>query len=246
MKLKYKKMVIIATIAAMALGFVALIFLDNGSPNNNAEDASLDLNKNEEINKLIESYFTAKKTVDLETMRELVSDESRIPKEEYTIKASYTEDYKDFDCYYIKNEEMASYRVYVRYNMKLKNIGSWVPCLTRYYIKETSEGKYVIYLSALDDAEIEFIDSADKNEEIQKLKEEVNKKLKEILDKDANFKQFYQKMQKEIKAANAAVSAAPAASASAPASAASAVPATASPAAPADSAVPATASPVAQ
>lgn len=240
MKLKYKKMVIIATVAAMALGFVALIFLDNGSPNNNAEDASLDLNKNEEINKLIESYFTAKKTVDLETMRELVSDESRIPKEEYTIKASYTEDYKDFDCYYIKNEEMDSYRVYVRYNMKLKNIGSWVPCLTRYYIKETSDGKYVIYLSALDDAEVEFIDSADKNEEIQKLKEEVNKKLKEILDKDANFKQFYQKMQKEIKAANAAVSAAPAASGAAPTSA----PAAAS--APAASAVPATASPAAQ
>lgn len=242
MKLKYKKMVIIATVAAMALGFVALIFLDNGSPNNNAEDASLDLNKNEEINKLIESYFTAKKTVDLETMRELVSDESRIPKEEYTIKASYTEDYKDFDCYYIRNEEMASYRVYVRYNMKLKNIGSWVPCLTRYYVKETSEGKYVIYLSALDDAEVEFIDSADKNEEIQKLKEEVNKKLKEILDKDANFKQFYQKMQKEIKAANANVSVAPTASAPA----VSAVPATASPAAPAASAVPATASPAAQ
>lgn len=235
-------MVIIATIAAMALGFVALIFLDNGSPNNNAEDASLDLNKNEEINKLIESYFTAKKTVDLETMRELVSDESRIPKEEYTIKASYTEDYKDFDCYYIKNEEMASYRVYVRYNMKLKNIGSWVPCLTRYYVKETSEGKYVIYLSALDDAEVEFIDSADKNEEIQKLKEEVNKKLKEILDKDANFKQFYQKMQKEIKAANSAVSAAPAASGDAPASS----PAPASASAPAASAVPATASPAAQ
>lgn len=235
-------MVIIATVAAMALGFVALIFLDNGSPNNNAEDASLDLNKNEEINKLIESYFTAKKTVDLDTMRELVSDESRIPKAEYTIKASYTEDYKDFDCYYIKNEEMASYRVYVRYNMKLKNIGSWVPCLTRYYVKETSEGKYVIYLSALDDAEVEFIDSADKNEEIQNLKEEVNKKLKEILDKDANFKQFYQKMQKEIKAANANVSAAPAASGDAPASS----PAPASASAPAASAVPATASPAAQ
>lgn len=236
MKLKYKKMVIVATVVAMALGFIALILLDNGSPNNNAEDASLDLNKNEEINKLIESYFNAKKTVNLETMGELVSDASRIPKEEYTIKASYTEDYKDFDCYYIKNQEMDAYRVYVRYSMKLKNIESWVPCLTRYYIKVTSEGKYVIYLSALDDTEVEFINSADKNDEIQKLKEDVNKKLKEILDKDATFKQFYQKMQKEIKAAaNASVSASPGASAPASASAApagSAVPsASAAPAA---------------
>ena len=54
MKLKYKKMVIIATVVAMALGFVALIFLDNDGPTNNAEDASLNLNQNKDINQLIE------------------------------------------------------------------------------------------------------------------------------------------------------------------------------------------------
>ena len=42
---------------------------------------------------------------------------------------------------------------------------------------------------------------ADKNEEIQKLKQEVNKSMSDILEKDATFKQYYQKMQKEIKAA---------------------------------------------
>ena len=219
MKLKYKKMVIIATVVAMALGFVALIFLDNDGPTNNAEDASLNLNQNKDINQLIEKYFNAKKTVNLEAMSELVSDANRIPKDRYTILASYVENYKDFDCYYIRNEETDSYRVYVKYNMKLKNIESWVPCLTKYYVKVTSEGKYVIYFSALDDAEVEFINAADKNDEIQKLKEDVNKSMTSILEKDATFKQYYQKMQKEIKAAsNAAASTSPTVSA-APASA---------------------------
>ena len=145
-------MVIIATVVAMALGFVALIFLDNDGPTNNAEDASLNLNQNKDINQLIEKYFNAKKTVNIEAMSELVSDANRIPKDRYTILASYVENYKDFDCYYIRNEETDSYRVYVKYNMKLKNIESWVPCLTKYYVKVTSEGKYVIYFSALDDA----------------------------------------------------------------------------------------------
>lgn len=232
MKLKYKKMVILATIIAMASGFIALIFLDNGGTNNNAEDAALDLNKNEDIQKLIESYFTAKKTVNVEAMSELVSDANRIPKELNTIKASYIEDFKDFNCYYIKNQEMDAYRVYVRYDMKLKNIESWTPCLARYYVKVTSEGKYVIYFSALDDAEVEFIDSADKNDEIQKLKEDVNKKLKEILDKDAAFKQLYQKMQKEIKAAATSASPSnPAATASASQPPAAAPAATQAPAA---------------
>lgn len=219
MKLKYKKMVIIATVVAMALGFVALIFLDNDGPTNNAEDASLNLNQNKDINQLIEKYFNAKKTVNIEAMSELVSDANRIPKDRYTILASYVENYKDFDCYYIRNEETDSYRVYVKYNMKLKNIESWVPCLTKYYVKVTSEGKYVIYFSALDDAEVEFINAADKNDEIQKLKEDVNKSMTSILEKDATFKQYYQKMQKEIKAAsNAAASTSPTVSA-APASA---------------------------
>lgn len=233
MKLKYKKMVIIATIVAMALGFVALIFLDNDGPTNNAEDASLNLNQNKDINQLIEKYFNAKKTVNIEAMSELVSDANRIPKDRYTILASYVENYKDFDCYYIRNEETDSYRVYVKYNMKLKNIESWVPCLTKYYVKVTSEGKYVIYFSALDDAEVEFINAADKNDEIQKLKEDVNKSMTSILEKDATFKQYYQKMQKEIKAAsNAAASGAPASSAASASTSptVSAAPASASPA----------------
>ena len=49
MKLKYKKMVIIASIVVMALGFVALVFLDNGSPNQNAQTADLNLNENKDI-----------------------------------------------------------------------------------------------------------------------------------------------------------------------------------------------------
>lgn len=234
MKLKYKKMVIIATVVAMALGFVALIFLDNDGPTNNAEDASLNLNQNKDINQLIEKYFNAKKTVNLEAMSELVSDANRIPKDRYTILANYVENYKDFDCYYIRNEETDSYRVYVKYNMKLKNIESWVPCLTKYYVKVTSEGKYVIYFSALDDAEVEFINAADKNDEIQKLKEDVNKSMTSILEKDATFKQYYQKMQKEIKAAsNATASGAPTSSAASASTSptVSAAPASASPAA---------------
>ena len=201
MKLKHKKMIIIVTILAMVLGFVALVFLDTGSNSNNAEDANLDLNQDEEINKLIESYFAAKKTVDVETMSELVSDSSRIPKELYTVMARYVEDYKDFNCYTIRNDELRAYRVYIKYNMKLKNIDNWVPCLTTYYVKITSDNKYVIYLSALDQVEEEFIASADKNEEIVALKDDVKKNLNDILEKDAAFRQFYQKMEKEISAA---------------------------------------------
>lgn len=202
MKLKYKKMVIIVTVIVMAFGFVALVFWDNDNTSNSAEDAELSLNQNKDINKLVSDYFTAKKTVDVDAMSDLVSDPSRIPKERYTIIAGYVEDYKDFDCYVIQNEEFDSYRVYVKYNMKLKNINSWLPCLTTYYIKKTSDERYVLYFSALDQVEEEFIESADKNAEIIHLKDEVKNGLNAVLEKDGACKQFYQKLEKEIAAAS--------------------------------------------
>ena len=91
----------------------------------------------------------------------------------------------------------------------------------------------------------EFINAADKNDEIQKLKEDVNKSMTSILEKDATFKQYYQKMQKEIKAAsNATASGAPTSSAASASTSptVSAAPASASPAV---SAAPASASPAA-
>ena len=126
--------------------------------------------------------------------------------------------------------------------MKLKNIDSWVPCLTTYYVKVTSDNKYVIYLSALDQAEEEFIDAADKNEEIIRLKEDVKKSLNDVLEKDGAFKQFYQKMEKEISAASNAASASGSAVAPASSAPASSAPASSAPASSAPSSSPVAAS----
>ena len=86
--------------------------------------------------------------------------------------------------------------------MKLRNIATLAPCLSAFYITMTSDDKYVIYLSALDEAQEDFIISADKNTEIVKLKEQVAKELQDAIDKDAAFKQFYQQMDQEIQAAS--------------------------------------------
>lgn len=77
----------------------------------------------------------------------------------------------------------------------------------------TSDGGYIIYLSALDQTQEEFITSADKNMDIAELKEEVAESLQNAIDQDAAFKQFYQKMDKEIQAASSASSASGAAAA---------------------------------
>lgn len=199
MKLKYKKLVIIISVVTLALSFLILTLIPTGgSDPNSAEDATLAVNENEDINNLIKDYFNAKKTVNMESLATLVSDSNQIPKEKFTAMAAYVEDYQNINCYVIKDEESDSYRVYAEYDMKLKNIQTLAPCLTAFFVTGTSDGKYTIYFSALDDAQMDFINSADKNSEIEDLKQDILDKLQEAIDNDETFKQFYQKMDKEI------------------------------------------------
>ena len=184
MKLKYKKLVILITVATLALSFFILTLIPTGgSAPENAEDAELALNDNEDINQLVKSYFDAKKIVDVEAMSGLVSDTNRIDRDKFIKMAGYVEDYQNINCYVIEGEELNAFRVYVKYDMKLRNIETLAPCLSAFYITPTSDDKYVIYLSALDEAQ-------------------VARELQEAIDKDAAFKQFYQQMDQEIQAAS--------------------------------------------
>lgn len=204
MKLKYKKLIIIITVVTLGLGFFILTLIPTGGTNTqNAASADLELNKNEDINKLVSDYFAAKKTVNVDAMSNLVSDSNQINKEKLVAMAEYVEDYKDINCYLIHSADLNAYRVYVKYNMKLKNINTLAPCLSAFYITSTSDGKYVIYLSALDEVQEEFITSADKNDSIVKLKEQVAGELKKAVAGDDAFKQLYEKMNNEINTAAA-------------------------------------------
>lgn len=204
MKLKYKKLIIIITVVTLGLGFFILTLIPTGGTNTqNAASADLELNKNEDINKLVSDYFAAKETVNVDAMSNLVSDSNQINKEKLVAMAEYVEDYKDINCYLIHSADLNAYRVYVKYNMKLKNINTLAPCLSAFYITSTSDGKYVIYLSALDEVQEEFITSADKNDSIVKLKEQVAEELKKAVAGDDAFKQLYEKMNNEINTAAA-------------------------------------------
>jgi hypothetical protein len=131
-------------------------------------------------------------------MSTLVSDSNQINKDKFTAMAEYVEDYQNINCYVIENEEDDAYRVYVKYDIKLKDIDTLAPCLSAFYVTGTSDDKYVIYLSALDENQENFITSADKNMEIVKLKDEVAQALSDAINQDENFKQLYQKMDTQI------------------------------------------------
>lgn len=201
MKLKYKKLIIIISIGALFLSFLILTLIPTGGETTNQiEDAPLDKCEEEDILTLVTSYFQAKRDVDMELMEPLVSDINQIDQEKLITQAEYVEDYQNITCYTLENEDNGALRVYIRYDMKLKNIETPAPCLSGVYVTVGSDGKYLIYLSALDENEEDFIVSADKNSHVAELQKEVAAQLQTAIDADETFRQLYQKMDQEIAA----------------------------------------------
>ena len=199
MKLKYKKLIIIITVGALLLGFFILTLIPTGGNSSNlVEDAELVKCTNDDINNLITSYYQAKRDVNLEALEPLVSDINQIDQEKLIAQAEYVEDYQNITCYLLENEDNGAYRVYVRFDMKLKNINTLAPCLSALYVTMGSDGKNVIYLSALDKNEEEFILAADKNSHLAQMQKEVNDKLQESINADEAFRQLYQTMDQAI------------------------------------------------
>ena len=199
MKLKYKKLIIIITVGALLLGFFILTLIPTGGNSSNpVEDAELVKCTNEDINNLITSYYQAKRDVNLEELEPLVSDINQIDQEKLIAQAEYVEDYQNITCYLLENKDNGAYRVYVRFDMKLKNINTLAPCLSALYVTMGSDGKNVIYLSALDKNEEDFILAADKNSHLADMQKEVNDKLQEAINADEAFRQLYQTMDQAI------------------------------------------------
>lgn len=207
MKLKYKKLVMFVSLGTLFLSFLILSMVPNGGSGGiNPEEAEVSQDEYKEINELVQKYFDAKLTVNMEAMNDLVSDPSQVDQNKLVAQQEYLEGYQNISCYVIANEAEDAFRVYVRYDMKIKNISTLAPSLSGLYVTVTSDNSYRVYLSALDEEEEEFIESADKNMEVIKLKEEVAAKLNEALNADPNFKQFYDKIAEQNQAAAMAAS----------------------------------------
>lgn len=202
MKLKYKKLIIVISIGALLLSFLILTLIPTGGDSSNqVEDAPLEKCEDEEILNLVTNYFQAKRDVDMEMMESLVSAVNQVNQENLIRQAEYVEDYLNFECYSLENEDNGALRLYVRYDMKMKNIDTLGPCLSGLYITVGSDGNKLIYLSALDVNEEEFILSADKNSHVEELQKEVAAAFQAAIDSDESFRQLYQKMDQGIVAA---------------------------------------------
>ena len=190
MRLKYKKLIVIFSLAIMLIGLGTFSLIapsvdfsfGGGSAANSATGSAIAALSDDEIESdittLIKNYLDAKQKVSMDEMKECVSDISKIDEKRLVTEAEYIEEYKNIECT-ICDDGLSDgiFRVYVYYEAKIYDIDTLVPSLTALVVTGTPEGKFLINLSKIDS------------------KDSVQKKLEDIVSKNADVRDFYQMLE---------------------------------------------------
>lgn len=145
-----------------------------------------------EINQLLETYYAAYASADLEKLEICASPISELEKSYVKLMSDYTESTTDVQCYVKPGLNEGEYAVSVMAKTKLKDVNEAAPGLDFFYVKKNADGTYVIdnlYCSfnrsvkVLDmDASVAgFIDSYEKEEDFKVLQETVQGDYDEML-----------------------------------------------------------------
>ncbi|MCI8379734.1 MAG: hypothetical protein HFH72_14695 [Lachnospiraceae bacterium] len=210
MRLRYKKLIIIFTLAIMLIGMgtfsmiapnVNFSFGKGNKDVINSKGGRLasisDKEVESDITMLIKNYFDAKQRVDMTELAECVSDISHVDEKRLVTEAEYIQEYKNIECTII-NEGLrdGTYRVYVYYEAEIYGIiDTLVPSLTALYVTSDKNDKFTIYLSEIKKDDQKAIEELDSSTDVQKMIDSVQKKLEDIVSKNADVRDFYQMLE---------------------------------------------------
>ena len=208
MRLRYKKLIIIFTLAIMLIGMGTFSLIapsanfsfvkgeEGKAPSTGALSTMSDKEIEASITTLIKNYFDAKQRVDMTELAECVSDVSHVDEKSLVTEAEFIEEYKNIECTILhEGLREGTYRVYVYYEAKIYDIDTLAPSLTALYVTSDEDGKFSIYLSVIKSEDQEAIEALDNSPEIQKMIDSVQKNLEEIVSKNADVRDFYQMLE---------------------------------------------------
>ena len=209
MRLRYKKFILFFTLAIMLIGMGTFSMIapnvsfsfgaSSGGAGKSVSSVLSSMSEEDihsEITSLVKDYFDAKQQVDTEALKKCVSDVSRVSMQRLVTDAEYIEAYKNIECTILGDGlPDGCFRVYVYYEAKIYDIDTLVPGLTALYVKADKNGEFTIYLSAIASDEQETINQLDNLPKIRKKIDAVQKRLEDIVNKNADVRDFYQMLE---------------------------------------------------
>ena len=152
------------------------------------------------INKLINEYFRARKECDVEALSKIISNTASISEEKLKKESEYIEDYKNIKCYTKRGLLEDTYIAYVYYEYKFLNIDTTAPAMIRMYICTNDSGDVYIYNDSVDGEVASYMEEINNGEDVVSLFNDTDDRLKKAIESDENLKDFYTKLIEGIEA----------------------------------------------
>lgn len=171
----------------------------NGGESEDIQEILLKENDNPEIKELIENYYAAQVTGDMDTIYTLVDvlDDSEALRIEETSK--YLEDFPTLDIYTKPGPVENSYLVYISLTEKFKDYEQPIPGMEVQYVCVDDNGRYYIsYGDNGDESELEYIRIASLQDDVIDLSNKINVEYNNMVAEDEVLKQFLADFKAEI------------------------------------------------
>ena len=150
----------------------------------------------EEIRSLMEAYFKARRTCDINGLAEVYGD-SASPEElreeglRMEEEVKYYQSYNDIACYSVNGPEENTLVVYTRFQIKFRQSDTMAPSLFSCFVKRGADGSWHM-MAEVTPEEGAYMDKVNESEAVQSMAEEVNVGLRTALETDSNLLAVYQ------------------------------------------------------
>lgn len=222
MKFKYRKYIYIGSFSIMILGMMVFSTLPFGKKTmekgtdsvstgssigisseiqvaSSSAISSGELKKDAypEVNQLIKDYFTAQIKVDKDAISECVDRLEYVDMDNLPKRVKEIESIGDIVCYTIDGPEEGAYIVYVKNEVKFKDIPTKSSALDGFYVRKDASGKLRVILSKLAPEVQKIIDEDSKREDVVALISSVNEKLTKEIKSDKKLAALLKRMQED-------------------------------------------------
>ena len=150
----------------------------------------------EEIRSLMEAYFKARRTCDINGLAEVYGD-SASPEElreeglRMEEEVKYYQSYNDIACYSVNGPEENTLVVYTRFQIKFRQSDTMAPSLFACFVKRGADGSWHM-MAEVTPEEGAYMAKVNESEAVQSMAEEVNVGLRTALETDSNLLAVYQ------------------------------------------------------
>lgn len=164
-------------------------------------DVPLEENANPEVNALMEKYYQAAASGDIDTINTLkdYSDQAELLRIQE--KSKYLESYDDINCYTKPGPEADSYVVYVTYYAKFRDIEQKVTGLNTYIVCKKDDGSYYIHDCSEDESMKEYRTNVTKQDDVVDLFNRVQVEYNEAVTENEELAAFLTELSESLKTA---------------------------------------------